>query len=61
MKAYILKKKNQPEHSHEHYIILATDKRELNKIVRNNPAIGDIRNYEVEEKSQPGLVYTDIY
>jgi hypothetical protein len=61
MKAYILRKKNQPEYSHENFIILANDKRELNKIAKENPSIIDLRNFEIEERNSPGLIYTDIY
>ena len=61
MKAYILRKKNQPEYSHENFIILANDKRELNRIAKENPSIVDLRNFEIEERNSPGLIYTDIY
>lgn len=61
MKAFILRKKNQPEYSHENYIILANDKRELNKIAKENPSIVDLRNFEIEERNSPGLIYTDVY
>jgi hypothetical protein len=61
MKAYILRKKNQPEYSHENFIILANDKRELNRIAKENPSIVDLRNFEIEERNAPGLIYTDIY
>jgi len=61
MKAYILRKKNQPEYSHENFIILANDKRELSRIAKENPSIVDLRNFEIEERNSPGLIYTDIY
>ena len=69
MKTFILTKKDCPEYSHEIYVVMAKDKKELESIVTTSretrdlvKSWGTIYNFfDVKEKSQPGVVYTDIY
>lgn len=59
MKIYILTHLNLPEYSHEVHVISASGKRELKEIATKHNI--DLRNFDVDEKSKTGLIYTDIY
>lgn len=59
MKAFILTKKNQPSYSHERYVVLAKDKKELREILIKEALV--INEFDIEKKSSTGLIYSDLY
>jgi hypothetical protein len=69
MKTFILTRKGCPEYSHEIYVVMASDKKQLEEIVTTSRETKDLVKswgriynfFDIKEISQPGVVYTDIY
>lgn len=59
MKVYVLVAKNQGSYSHDIRIVLAKDKRELKKILKDGHI--NINEYVVDVKTKSGIVHEDIY
>ena len=59
MKAYELERKNTGDYSWEYHVILAKDKRDLEKVAKENNI--NLKNFIVREFSKTCLVHTNIY
>ena len=59
MKAYELERKNTGDYSWEYHVILAKDKRDLEKVAKENNI--NLKEFNIREESNSCLVHTNIY